>query len=75
MRWYVFFNQYTGVCGGMHQQVPLIVLGEDTGLAMQQVPANELKVFHFRGCFDWQGEVATALGCAIITENFIWLQF
>ena len=51
---------------GMHQQIPVIVFGEDRRAVVKQIPADEVKIFPPCGSIDRQGEIFAALGSAMI---------
>lgn len=54
----------------MDEQVPIVVVLEDARPFVQQVPADVLEVFELGGSFDGQGEIAAALGGAVLAEDF-----
>jgi len=55
----------------MNQEVPNPLVQEDAGMLMQKVPANEIEILRLGRGLNRQGEVATALGCAVVAQAFV----
>ena len=52
------------------QEVPIVVVLEDTRPIVKQIPADVFEVFELLGSIDRQGEIAAALGGAVLAEDF-----
>lgn len=56
--------------GGMHEEVPDVVLDKNGGSIVEQVPTHEVEILFAAGLFDGEGKVTAALGRAVIAEAF-----
>lgn len=54
---------------GMDEQVPRFVLDENSRAVVEKIPANEIEILMGARCFDRHRKIATALGCAISTQD------
>ena len=60
---------------GVNHNEPSIIVGEDAGTIVYQVPPEKIEVFFVFGRLDRQSKVLATLSRTVITKDFAFLEF
>ena len=60
---------------GVNHNVPIVVVAEDAGTIVYQVPSEKIEVFFVFGRLDRQSKVLATLSRTVIAKDFALLEF